>query len=197
MSNFLRPTYIAGRVEVLEPAAAHSTGVEAVAFDVDGTLSSYHAEQVEPSVVRMLRDLGDSGLKTVIISNAYGRRVDRLNDIYGDLVNGGVFTPASLLTRGYDDPRKHRKPSPDMIVEAGRRLGVDTGDILMVGDQMFKDVASANRAGAKSLLVPRRGEGDYWAVRAFQRPAESIIRVVMDLPDEFPETLELADGYEQ
>jgi HAD superfamily phosphatase (TIGR01668 family) len=183
--DIFSPTFITSNIEALNPDVINDMEVEAVAFDVDGTLSSYHAGEIEPSVERTLRDMGDSGVKLIIISNAYGSRVDQLNDMYGQLVDGQVISPASLV-KGNENPRKYRKPSPDMLDEASSRLGVDGKDVLMVGDQVLKDIVAANRAGTKSLLVPRRGDADYWAVKAFQRPVEAVIRRSMGLPDDFP-----------
>jgi hypothetical protein len=47
--------------------------------------------------------------------------------------------------------------------------------------QIAKDVVSANRAGAKSLLLPRRDSGDDIKVRIFQRPPEAVVRMALGI----------------
>ena len=52
----------------------------------------------------------------------------------------------------------------------------------MVGDQLFKDVLSARRAGVRALLVPRLGPSDHNGVRYLQRPVERVLRPLLGLP---------------
>jgi predicted HAD superfamily phosphohydrolase YqeG len=68
-----------------------------------------------------------------------------------------------------------------MLLHAAKVHGVSLTGVLMVGDQIAKDVVSANRAGAKSLLLPRRGKGDDLKVRIFQRPPEALVRMALGI----------------
>ncbi len=168
---------------MLDPDRANIlSGIELVAFDVDGTLADYHGAPDE-NVKAMLSQLGERGLNLCIISNAYGPRVEELDELFGRPFDMPVFTPGKLVAAG-EKETKYRKPSPAMLERAAYGHGIALGRTLMVGDQIAKDVVSANRAGkagAKSLLVPRRGSGDHPGVRIFQRPAEAAAREMLGI----------------
>lgn len=179
MISLLRPTYIATGIEALTPEAIERRNIKLVGLDVDGCLSDYHAKEVEPAVRGRLEELGRASCALVIISNAYGERVDELGELYGDLVKE-VITPLTVTRLG-ELPSMHRKPSPAMLEYAMATHGVSPEETIMVGDQMFKDVLSANRAGVSSLLLSRRGQNDHPGVR-LQRIPEAIARGMMGLP---------------
>ena len=141
-----------------------------------------------------LRSFSDAGFLTFIVSNCSGRRVTEVHRLFDDLVTG-VVTPFDCLGPEDDDDtgRSHRKPAPDMLLAVAARYWVtdpDTGvertprpeELLMVGDQIFKDVIAAKQAGAPSVLVPRLGNRDHVGVRVAQRPVEAVVRAALRLP---------------
>lgn len=181
-TNF-KPDFIAPNIEAIKPELFEDgmplSGVGALAYDVDGTLTSYHATTVEHEVYLALKAQAEIGLKLYVISNAYGdKRLRELHDMYE--MNGlgmKIFTPEDVAGRAL--AKRNRKPKPYMlnIVQAET-----DGLVAMVGDQLSKDVLSATRAGALSVQVPRRGEGDDWRVRTFQRPFELGVRAIHGMP---------------
>lgn len=179
MISLLRPTYIAHGIEALTPEVIERHEIELVGYDVDGCLSDRNASRIERAVEEVLEKNAEAGCKSAIISNAYDERVEEVNELYGRFVNL-VVTPAMLAVDG-ELPSLYRKPSPAMLQFVMTQLGVHPSRTLMVGDQMFKDVVSANRAGARSLLLPRRGKGDHPGVR-LQRIPEAAVRGVLGLP---------------
>ncbi len=179
--NSLRPTFVARGVEALTPISVVECDIRSIALDVDGTLSDYHSAEVEPSVSDTLSELGHAGLTLFIISNAYGHRVEQLAEIYGEVVpEANIITPELVAPEG-ENLSSYRKPNPAMLLYASKMSGINPEQTLMVGDQLFKDVLSANRAGAKSLLVPRRGTNDHPGVR-LQRAPEMLARATLGLP---------------
>lgn len=189
----LFPDFVVDSFAHLTPADILRLAPEtrAVCMDVDGTITAHHAPLI-PSVARdRLRSFHEAGLLTFIISNCYDARVAEVHALYDPLVTD-VLTPAQCVNPAdpTDRPRKHRKPAPDMLLAAAARHTVtDAGEqralrpeeMLMVGDQMFKDVLSAKRAGARAVLVPRLGRGDHPGVRFLQRPAEFKLRAATAL----------------
>jgi predicted HAD superfamily phosphohydrolase YqeG len=166
----------------------------AVCVDIDGTVTDFHAPAVPLVAQRRLRSFNDAGLLTFIISNCSGRRVNEVHRLFDDLVTG-VVTPFDCLgPEDTDDTgRSHRKPAPDMLLAVAARYWVTdpvTGrertprpqELLMVGDQIFKDVLAAKQAGAPSVLVQRLGKRDHLGVRIAQRPVEAVIRAALRLP---------------
>lgn len=204
----LRPTFHADSVERLTPdalkdvyeQAPHHPKIEVVAFDVDGTLMEHHAGEIGEDVRNTLETLSEAGKKLFIVSNAYNtmkkNRVDELHDIVAaSRLPIDVYTPARVANG--ESPKKYRKPNPAMLEAIAQSEAVHPRHILMVGDQAFKDVLSAHRAGAQSLLVPRMGEGDDWKVKSFQRPVEKLVRQALSLPihdADFPKGLAFGDA---
>jgi putative hydrolase of the HAD superfamily len=50
------------------------------------------------------------------------------------------------------------KPAPAIFAEALRRAGCAASDALFVGDTLAQDVAGANRAGIRSVLIWHRAD---------------------------------------
>lgn len=184
-TRMIRPDFVMDAVAHLRPDHIRELApqVEALCFDIDGTVTDYHAPAVPADAAALLRELSQAGYATFVVSNCYGQRAADVHRLYEPLVTG-VFTPEDCLdpTRPDDNPGAHAKPAPDMILAAATGAGVPAHQVLMVGDQMFKDVLSARRAGAASLLVPRLGPSDHQGVRWLQRPIERVLRPVLGLP---------------
>ncbi|MDO5533960.1 MAG: HAD-IIIA family hydrolase [Propionibacteriaceae bacterium] len=181
----IRPDFVLDAVTHLTPQAlkAAAPGVRVVCFDIDGTVTDYHAPSVTDAEASGLAALLADGYLVFVVSNCYGERAREVHRLFEPLVTG-VFTPEDCLDPAdpKPQPRKHGKPAPDMILAAARQVQVSPQAVLMVGDQMFKDVLAARRAGALSLLVPRLGPSDHNGVRFLQRPLEWVLRPVLGLP---------------
>ena len=52
----------------------------------------------------------------------------------------------------YGNEVKHGKPNPDIFLEAGRRIGADPKETLVVGDSSF-DIIGGHRAGMIPCMV--------------------------------------------
>lgn len=179
----LKPDFIAPNVEAITPDLFEEgqplENVKGIAYDVDGTLMEHHGTSVRNEVYKALAAQAETGLKLFVISNAYGDK--RRRELYEMFEMNGlgmrVYTPEDVAGRAL--AKKNRKPKPYMLQMVQDEVN---GGVLMVGDQMGKDVWSAHQAGALSLLVPRRGEGDDWRVRSFQRPLELGVRAIHGMP---------------
>lgn len=183
--RLVRPDLVIGAVADLTAADLGRLvpDVSALCFDIDGTVTDYHAPTVPDAATAHLRGLRDAGYRTFVVSNCYGSRAQAVHDLFEPHVTA-VFTPEDCVdpTDPKPDPRRHGKPAPDMVLAAARAAQVEPGAVLMVGDQVFKDVLSARRAGARALLVPRLGPSDHAGVRYLQRPVERLLRPLLGLP---------------
>lgn len=111
-------------------------GARAVAFDLDNTTvydSSYRALKGAGDWVKSIKQ---AGFPMIILTNTYPFR-------------------ANYYARrfGVDYIANSHKPAPEGFLEAARRMGVDVAEMAMIGDQLFKDIEGANRAGAISVRV--------------------------------------------
>jgi predicted HAD superfamily phosphohydrolase YqeG len=177
MIDTIRPTIALPSVEhvphILPDHADRNRGA-LIGYDVDGTLTDYHGE-LEERIRKVLLELEAQEYQQCVISNAYDKRAEWLRDTFtGDPeLRMRVYTPADVAPEG-ERIKKYRKPSPAMFMAAIREHDVRPKAAIMVGDQLLKDVWSGNRIpGARTVLVPRYGEGDDPNVRRFQRPVEA------------------------
>jgi len=101
-----------------------------------------------PDTIMLLSALKDMDLKLGLVSNASDYTVitviiDRLNIArFFD----AVVTSAQL---------KLRKPKPEIFKKALLSLGVNSSEVVMVGDTVKGDIAGAKNLGMKAILVKR------------------------------------------
>src|SRR5919108_1998425 len=85
----------------------------------------------------------------------------------------GISADAVVVTR---DAVERAKPDPDLFVTAGRQLGLDATDAVVVGDSVW-DLLAAQRARALGVGLLSGGDGQEkleraGAYRVYQDPAE-------------------------
>lgn len=138
----------------------------AVLLDRDGTLVHDVPYNADPAAVRPVDGAGEAlerlrgaGLRLGVVSNQSGiargllhrRQVDRVNaQIEARL---GPFEVWRVCPHGPTDACRCRKPSPGMVLDAARILGVPPQTCVVIGD-IGADVVAARRAGARAVLVP-------------------------------------------
>ncbi|WP_419861863.1 HAD hydrolase-like protein [Candidatus Palauibacter sp.] len=197
----IRPTFHLDSVSEMSPGTLRDLGVEAVLWDVDGTLMGHHEDRVDPALAPAFRALlAATGLRHAIVSNCQEERFAELGTIFPKVPAVlGYETetgPAFHIRRGAADEwrgrgtaggtepastsggadagtlRPIRKPSRRLVRAALEELDLADrpGAALMVGDQYFTDIASANLAGVRSVKVRTRHRGSFPApVRLSQR----------------------------
>ncbi|GIM12117.1 hypothetical protein Vretimale_15537, partial [Volvox reticuliferus] len=103
-----------------------------------------------PGALELCEFLDQRGLPRGLITRNVRRSVQYFHDFMG-LV---PFKPA--ITRECEFPYK---PSPAALQHIAAAWGVETSEVLMVGDSVRDDVVSGNRAGAITVLLDYSGEG--------------------------------------
>jgi HAD superfamily hydrolase (TIGR01662 family) len=169
--------------------------IRALSFDLDKTVVGYHAEEVPVPVLDALRELVGSGIRIAVVSNAHGERVERVRRIAKAMGEAVGSTCESVVPA---DAGGRPKPNPAMFLTLATRLGLAPEACAHVGDQYFKDVVGAERAGfGATVLVAPQGEGDHPGVKWLQRPLEALIRPLMGYPartDRFPASARVSRG---
>ncbi|MEU4219529.1 HAD family hydrolase [Actinoplanes sp. NPDC026623] len=129
------------------PALAIARDYDAVLFDLDGVLvprrsggpgSPRTGVEAFPGSIAWVRELREAGLRTAIVSG----------DPEGTAVVAGAGL-TNLFDAGVDGPGG--VPAPGRYLEAARRLGVEPGRTIVVGD-LPADMA-AGRAGEFGLVI--------------------------------------------
>lgn len=208
----IRPTLHLDTVNGLSAGRLRDLGVEVVLWDVDGTLMAHHAGRVDPALAAGFEGLlGAPGLRHAIVSNCQEARFVELGEIFPavpvilgyETGAGAAFRvrrgpveswrgPGAAVVRGSSagdrvagDRQPIRKPSRRLVQAALEELGVADrpAGALMVGDQYFTDIASANLAGVRSIKVPTLHRASFPApVRWSQRLEAVLYRLKHGLP---------------
>jgi len=128
--------------------------------------------RLRPGVIETLRALRDRGLHLGIVSN-----IDE-DDLH-HLIDRGGLRPHfdSLLS---SEAAGSCKPDQGIFTLALERAGCSPAEALFVGDSLSADVAGANRAGMRSVLLWHRD--DKPPPTEPDRPAH-VIRTIPDLLD--------------
>ena len=128
--------YMFHTVNDITPAVVRELGLEAIAFDLDNTTVKDATLTTIPGSISWIKELKEAGIKVAIVTNTPHIRAYWFSKTFG--VKFNAFS---------------KKPLPHGIIRMSRKLGVDIHKIGMVGDQVFTDVAAANRCGAVPILV--------------------------------------------
>lgn len=135
MLKELFPHEYAESVFAIDYEKLYALGYRGIIFDIDNTLV-HHGDDSTPEVDELFEKIHKAGLKTLLISDNYKKRVERFNKN----INTLYISDAD-------------KPSPKAYLKAVKMLGLKKHQVISVGDQIFKDVLGSNRAGIDSVLV--------------------------------------------
>ena len=141
-------------------------GKRAVFLDRDDTVIRNIPYLGDPALVELMPHVRDAlahlrraGFLLIIASNQSGvgrglitvAQVDAVNARMDAMLGGGVFAGYYAC---HDDPRTPgghcRKPSPTMLLQAARDLGLDLTASYMVGDRLH-DVQAGLNAGCRAV----------------------------------------------
>jgi len=133
----LCPDEFADSIDSIDIENLRERGIRAMLLDLDNTLVAWQKYDISPKVAGWLREARDLGIKACLVSNSHSsRRVTRL---------------ASEL--GLPFAKKAMKPGGRGFREALGILGVESGEAVVIGDQVFTDVLGGNRLGMYTILV--------------------------------------------
>lgn len=188
-----KPTHVVHDLTGINPEQFHAENpwVEAISYDRDGTVTDYHSPLVPGAHLDVLRGFAQLGVKQGFNSNSStaesAERVIKVAASISEVIGSEFFVATSYEAGG-------RKPGVKTFRLFAEKTGVDVGKTVHVGDQWWKDVRGARKAGLRAaILVARYGEGDDGRVRYLQRPTvEMAGRVAFHLPlrvKNFPPTI--------
>lgn len=120
-------------------------------------LTELHAERhlwtyAHPATRPALEELREAGYRLAVISNADGRVEDLLAEVgLDDLFEFVMDSEVEGVA----------KPDPEIFLRATRRMGVEPGESLYVGDLYPVDVVGARGAGMEAVLLDPLHRLDY------------------------------------
>lgn len=150
--SILSPKRYVSRVERIDLDALWAAGKRAIMLDRDNTLVPRDRACAPDSVAAWLDRARELGFKLYMVSNNWHRdQVER-----------------SAAELGLDSICFACKPLPFALTRALARMGVAREAAVLIGDQLYTDVWSANLAGVDSILVKPQTHLDLWYTRIFR-----------------------------
>lgn len=134
------------------PDGVERVGLLARAAHDRGELWTY----VDPATPPALEALKEDGFRLAVISNADGR-------VEGLLRKAGVHAHLEFVLDSHLEGVE--KPDPEIFLRACRRMKVDPGRALYVGDLFPVDVIGARKAGLEAILLDPTGRLEYPVTR--------------------------------
>lgn len=96
-----------------------------------------------PGIMEMLAALKAKGRRMAVVSNKYCKATEHLcRTFFGEYISVAIGESADI----------RKKPAPDTVLEALRRLGVSKGGAVYVGDSEV-DIATARNCGLPCISV--------------------------------------------
>jgi uncharacterized protein len=155
----LVPDAVVDSVLDVTPAWLQSRGIRGLILDLDNTLVPYGQYDPAPEVLTHLRELAAAGIPAMILSNAMSART---------VTVARHFSLPFLANAG--------KPAPQAFHRALGELSLTESEVAVVGDQIFRDVLGARRAGCFAVLVKPLSPRDFVGTRLLRWPESWVIR---------------------
>ncbi len=134
--GIFKPDYRFNSIIDISPDFLRENGINALLLDVDNTLA-HHFSQIPIDGLEMwLERIDKAGIKTMILSNARGSRVEPFAKKIGV-----DYTPKAM------------KPLPFKAWKSCSNMQVKSKNTAIIGDQLFTDMLCGTLSGITTILV--------------------------------------------
>ena len=137
LKYLLTPDYMFEKFDDITPEFLESLGIKALLIDIDNTLAPYEQPEPDDRIKGWFRALHAAGISASLISNNHAPRVELFN--------------RSLGLDAYPDSGK---PKSKTLLLAMSKMGSDTTNTAVLGDQLLTDALAGHRLGMTALIVP-------------------------------------------
>ncbi|MBR2860486.1 MAG: YqeG family HAD IIIA-type phosphatase [Clostridia bacterium] len=154
----LTPTERQKRIFDISVSKLIAEGIKLVLVDLDNTLAPWHSFDVDEKTASWVKSVQEAGIKVVILTNSRGKYAFFIgNKLDLQVVNNA------------------KKPFPFVTKQLIKALGFLPQETLMVGDQLFTDIALANSLKTKSVLTEPISSNEWWCTKVFNRSREKLV----------------------
>ncbi len=136
MRGIFTPSFKFPSVADIPDGFFKDNGIKYVVCDIDNTLIDDNKPEPDERAFRFIARLKRMGVGICLVSNNKPERVASFNR--------ELKLPA--INRAH-------KPLPFKIRRALKHLGAERANTVLIGDQLFTDIAGGNAAGLKTILV--------------------------------------------
>ena len=161
MYRLLCPTLAVETLFDIDIDALAAQGIRGIIFDLDNTIIPWDSREMDATIVAWLRDVLDRGFKVAIVSNNWRGRVREIAARF-DL---------PFVSRAY-------KPAKTGFRRALVELGLEPGEVAVVGDQLFTDVLGGNRLGLMTIWVKPLSAHEFIGTRIQRRAERLAVRML-------------------
>jgi HAD superfamily phosphatase (TIGR01668 family) len=154
-----RPDGNADSILDIDFDAVSAAGYRLVLLDIDNTLVMHGKDQPDATAMEAVRRVRMAGMDCIVVSNARSSR----SRVFCDRLGVDCISYAG-------------KPSPRGVLEACRRKDVPAGFAVLIGDQLFTDVAAARRSGCASILVRPRSRTEPFLLKLKRLLEQPLVR---------------------
>ena len=161
LAKWCKPNEVYQKITLVPFDSLYKKGYRIALLDMDNTITKDHAVQPEDYTFSAIQTMQKEGFTCCVVSNA---KSDRSATISKEL---GI---ACVAFAG--------KPSPNGIFRALELVEGKKEDAVFFGDQLFTDIAAANRAGIYSVLIEPLYKKEVFYVK-IKRPFEKIVRKML------------------
>ena len=160
MKNIFRPAMCAKKVSDIDFDDLYSRGYSYALLDFDNTLAPDHYTEPIDYSYEMVDKMQKAGFSLCLVSNAKSDRSKKIAEM--------LKIPCVSYAN---------KPGTSGVFKAMDLIGADKEKTIMIGDQVFTDVAAANKAGIFSIFVERYSKKEVFYV-VLKRFPEWILRKI-------------------
>lgn len=155
----LYPDYIFHRIYDIPTSFFADRGITTLLLDVDNTLTTDNNPQPHAKVTRWLEEQHKAGLRLMVLSNNYRKRVEPF---------------ANSL--GLEFIAMAAKPLPYNLRRALSQMNVPVSKAALIGDQIFTDVCCGRLAKCTAILVEPMAMEDNIFHRMKRRLEQPLLR---------------------
>lgn len=143
MMKMFIPFALAKNIYEIDSSFFKKNDVNTIICDLDNTLDAYYQKEPTEKAIELINRLKNDGFKVIIISNNTKDRVSK----YAKKVDCEFIHSA-------------RKPLRYRSKSFFKKNNIDLNKTICIGDQVFTDVAYANRMGMRCILCDNLVEKD-------------------------------------
>ncbi|MBO8172932.1 MAG: YqeG family HAD IIIA-type phosphatase [Bacillaceae bacterium] len=137
-------------------------GVKGIITDLDNTLIEWDRPDATEELVEWVEEAKRNGFQVVIVSN--NTSSDRVSRFSASL-------QVPFISRA-------KKPTRKPFLKAVEMMGLDTREVVVVGDQILTDVLGGNRTGIYTILVVPVASTDGFFTRINRMVERRVLRIM-------------------
>jgi len=154
MDNFI-PDIYQKSIYHIDYDKLQEDGIKCLLFDLDNTCVPYKDKVPNKKLIDLFETLKDMDFKVIIFSNATKKRIKP----FKKALNVDCLASA-------------KKPKKGNFLKVLKLFNYNLSEVVIIGDQLYKDILGGNKVGIKTILVNPMSKDDMIFTKMIFRPLE-------------------------